>query len=235
MNLLKIIILSFASLVELFLLTKFMGNKQISQLTMFDYVVGITIGSIAAEMATSLESNFLEPVTAMFVYGLVTVAISFITSKSLSLRRIIFGKTLILLDNGRIYRQNLKKAKIDLSEFLMQCRTNGYFNLSDIQTALLEPNGKISFLPSRLKRPVTPEDLNLDPQQEKIVTNVILDGKLVNNNLKSIGLNEQWLETQIKKQADFNINNIFLATVDSNKNLSIYIKYDKEYKHDKFQ
>ena len=108
MDIIKIITLSLGSLVILFLLTKLMGNREMSQLTMFDYIVGITIGSIAAEMSTSLENNFIEPIVAMIVYGLVTVLISYLTCKSLSIRRFFNGKAKILLDNGKLYRKNFK-------------------------------------------------------------------------------------------------------------------------------
>lgn len=147
MILIKIVFLSLGSIIILFILTKIMGNREMSQLSMFDYIVSITIGSIAAEMSTSLENNFLEPVIAMAVYGIVATVISYFTCKSIKIRRIVSGRGKILYDNGKLYRKNLIKSKLDLNEFLMQCRINGYFNLADIQTAILEPNGRISFLP----------------------------------------------------------------------------------------
>lgn len=235
MDILKIISLSFGSLVILFILTKLMGNREMSQLTMFDYIVGITIGSIAAEMSTSLESNFMEPVVAMIVYGLVTVFISYITCKSLSLRRFFTGRARILLDNGKLYRKNFKSAKIDLNDFLMECRINGYFNLSDIQTAILEPNGRVSFLPKSLKRPATPEDLNLSPSIEKVVINVILDGVLLKENLAKTGNNINWLENNLKEQGINDMKKVFLATCDNQNNLSVYVKLDKQNKHDFFE
>ena len=152
MDLLKIVFLSLGSIIVLFILTELMGNREMSQLSMFDYVVSITIGSIAAEMSTSLENNFLEPVIAMIVYGIVATAISYFTCKSIKIRRIVSGRGKILYDNGKLYRKNLIKSKLDLNEFLMQCRINGYFNLADIQTAILEPNGRISFLPVSRKK-----------------------------------------------------------------------------------
>lgn len=235
MDILKIVSLSFGSLVILFILTKLMGNREMSQLTMFDYIVGITIGSIAAEMSTSLENNFMEPVVAMIVYGLVTVFISYITCRSLSLRRFFSGKSRILLDNGKLYRKNFKSAKLDLNEFLMECRINGYFNLSDIQTAILEPNGRVSFLPKSLKRPATPEDLNLSPNEENVVINVILDGVLLKENLAKTGNNINWLENNLKEQGINDIKKVFLATCDNQSNLSVYVKLDKKNKHDYFE
>lgn len=127
MDLLKIAALSFGSVIFLFILTKLMGNKEMSGLSMFDYIIGITIGSIAAEMATALENDFMQPVVAMAVYAIVSIIISILSYKSLKVRRIISGNSLILLDNGELYRDNLKKAKLDLNEFLMQCRTARIF------------------------------------------------------------------------------------------------------------
>jgi len=227
-EMLKIVYLSIGSLVVLFILTKLMGNRELSQLTMFDYIVSITIGSIAAEMATSLKDNFMEPLIAMAVYGIGAYLISVMTSHSIKIRKLITGKTVILFNNGKLYKKNFKKAKLDIDEFLMQCRINGYFNLDDIETAVLEVNGKISFLPKSLKRPSTPEDLKLNPKQEKIVTIVISDGNIIYNNLKLIGNNEAWLQKQLKSQGFSTAKDIFLATCDDENKLSIYVKYEKD-------
>lgn len=224
MNFLKIIYLSFGSVFVLFLLTKLMGNREMSQLSMFDYIVSITIGSIAAEMATALEDDFTEPLIAMIVYAVVTVFISFINNKSLFLRKIISGKSIILMDNGKLYKDNFKKSKLDLNEFLVQCRTKGFFSLSDIQTAILEPNGKISILPSSLKRPTNPDDFNLKPKGDFIVTNVIIDGKVLPENLKNLNLDVDWLYKELNKQGFKDSKSIFLGTCDVEHNLSLYKK-----------
>lgn len=234
MDLLKVVWLSLGSLLALFILTKLMGNKEMSQLSMFDYIIGITIGSIAAEMATALESDFMQPLLAMVIYAVVSLLISFVSYKSLKINRFLSGPSLILLDNGELYRNNLKKAKLDLSEFLVQCRTNGYFNLSDIQTAILEPNGKISFLPKSEKRPATPSDLNISPPVDMVVVNVILDGQVLKENLYHTGNDELWLEKQLVSQGIQNVSDVYLATCDCNNNLSVYMKKDLENKHDFF-
>lgn len=146
-DLLKVLGTSVASIVALFLLAKLMGNKQISQLSMFDYIVGITIGSIAAEMATDLESP-LRSLLAMVVYGLLAFFISVLTSKSLRARRVITGRPILLMSDGKIYRDNLKRARLDLTEFLALCRVSGYFDLSAISVAIMECSGTLSFCPS---------------------------------------------------------------------------------------
>ncbi|MBP3283996.1 MAG: DUF421 domain-containing protein [Clostridia bacterium] len=235
MELIHVSLTAIGSVVVLFLLTKLMGNRQISQLTTFDYVNGITIGSIAAEMATSLENDFLKPLIAMIIYALAAIAISIGTSKSIKLRRLITGETLILFDNGRLYQSNLNKAKMDLGEFLTQCRINGYFNLASLQTVVLELNGRLSFLPKSTERPPTAAELNLAPPQDKLVTNIILDGKVLEDNLKFTGNNRIWLQRQLRNQGFTKLKDVFLAICDSNNQLTVYRKYTHPMTRDMFE
>ncbi|ADL52210.1 DUF421 domain-containing protein [Clostridium cellulovorans] len=235
MELLRVVLTSIGSVVALFILTKIIGNRQMSQVSMFDYINGITIGSIAAEMATSLSDDYIRPLIAMIVYAIVSVAFSILTSKSIKFRRILTGETLILFDQGKLFEANFKKAKLDLSEFLTQCRNSGFFNLSNIETAVLESNGKISFLPVSLQRPATPSDLNLKVQQEKLVVNIIIDGKVLKDNLKFTGKDEKWLGKQLKNQGISDVSQVFLATCDDKKDLSVYVKIKKNMSRDMFE
>ncbi|MGN1142378.1 MAG: DUF421 domain-containing protein [Oliverpabstia sp.] len=219
-----IIALSLGSIIAIFILTKLMGYRQMSQMSMFDYVNGITIGSIAAEMATSLEENFMQPLIAMIVYALAALFLSWISSRSIGARRVVEGKPLVLMNNGELYRDNLRKAKIDVSEFLVQCRVNGYFDVSKLQTAILEGNGKISFLPKSSDRPVTPSDINLSPQQDYMVANVILDGNIMEKNLQHTGKDEKWLLHQIKGQGADCVEDVLLATCDSDNKVTVFLK-----------
>lgn len=231
MDYLNTVFASLGSIVIIFLLTKMMGNKQMSQLSMFDYVTGITIGSIAAEMATNLE-KFERPLIAMIVYGIVATLISIATYKSIIIRRIITGKPLILYENGKIYNKNLKKSRIDVNEFLELCRINGYFDLSNLETAILESGGKISFLPLSTQRPVNPGDLNLNPQQEKPVANVVIDGNIMLKNLNNMGRDVNWLNIQLKSQGITRVEEAFLVTCDSDHTIKVYKKIDSQYKKD---
>ena len=224
MEIFKILLSSLGSICILFILMKIFGNRQMSQLGMFDYINGITIGSMAAEMATSPNKDFLNPFIAMIVYATSICVFSFISQKSLKARKIIDGSSYVLFENGKLVENNFKKAKHDINEFLTQCRINGYFNLSDLYSATLETNGQISFLPISLKRPVITEDLNLNPIQEKAVFNIIIDGKIIEENLKASGNDKTWLENTLKKQNNSNLSNIFLATCDCNNNISVYTK-----------
>ena len=228
MEILKIIGLSLGSIAVLFILTKIVGQREMSGLSIFDFTIAITIGSIAAEMATSLEDNFMQPLIAMIIYAIVTLAISFLNMKFVKLRPIFSGRTLILYDNGTLFKENFKKAKIDLNEFLSQCRISGYFNLSDIKTALLEENGKISFLPYSDKRPSNPSDFNIKPKNDCLVTNLIIDGNIMQENLKELGFNDKWLDKMLKNQGITKMENIYLATYDVEGNFSVYLTNNKK-------
>lgn len=212
------------SIIALFVLTKLMGYKQMSQLSMFDYVNGITIGSIAAEMATDLEGNYLKPLLAMIVYAVFVILLAKAAQRFIPLRRIVNGKAIMLYQNGSIYNENLKKAKMDVDEFLVQCRVNGYFDLSQIEAAILEPNGQISFLPVSAERPATPKDLGIEPPQEEIFANVIVDGHILEQNLKHAGKDRNWLNQQLEGQNIKKLEDVFLAVCDKQGNFHVFPK-----------
>lgn len=221
MEIIKVLLTSLLSVAALFFITKVMGHKQISQLDFFDYITGITIGSIAAELATELEEPH-KPLIAMVVYGITALSLSLITSKYPRTRKYINGTPTILMNNGKLYRENMKKAKLDLSEFMVLCRQQGYFNLSDIQTAVYEYNGQLTILPVSNKRPVNPYDLNLATQPEYIQTEVILDGRILGENLQRMGLDEKWLQKQLTTQGYKKPQEVFLAVCDEDNQLTIF-------------
>lgn len=221
MDILKVVLTSFFSAVILFIIAKIIGHRQVSQLDFFDYITGITIGSIAAELATELETPW-KPAIAMAIYGLVCFLLNLIASKFPRTRKFINGTPTILLDNGKLYRKNMKKAKLDLSEFLMMCREQGYFDLNDIQTAVFENNGKLSVLPVSTSRPATPEDMTLNPKQDFINTEIIMDGRILDENLKRMGLDITWLNKQLKAQGYRNAKKVYLGLCDKDNQLTLF-------------
>lgn len=223
-DVIKIVFTSAFSVVAMFLMTKLMGKKQISQLNLFDYVNGITIGSIAAEMATSLEHDFWLPLTAMAVYTAFSLLISLLERRSVKLNKFFVGTSDVLLNNGTLYEKNLIKAKLSVTEFLCQCRTNGYFDISQIETAILEPNGLISFLPKAGVRPVTPDDMSLQVPKSVAPVSVIIDGRVMRENLKGTGHDDVWLLNELQKQGIRSPANVYFATCDDNSALSAYLK-----------
>ena len=221
MEVLKILLSSVLSYAALFVCAKLIGRKQISQLNFLDYIAGITIGSIAAELATDLE-NMWKPLIALAVYALLTWAMSLIGLVFGRSRKFLDGTPTIIMENGKLYRSNMKKAKLDLSEFMVMCREQGYFNLSDIHTAVFEYNGKLTILPVSLKRPVTPEDMKLLPDQEKLCSEVIMDGRIMDENLSRMGLDSAWLERQLHAQGVRDAKSVFLGVCDAQKKLTLY-------------
>ena len=199
MELIKIILTALLSVAALFVITKIMGHKQVAQLDFFDYVSGITIGSIGAELATELESPEY-PLIALGVYGAVSVLFNLLAHKLPRTRKYINGTPTILLSGGKLYRANLKKAKLDLSEFLLLCREQGYFDLDEIAAAVFEHNGKLSILPKAASRPATPEDLGIPAKATHVGVEVIMDGRVMGENLLRVGRDENWLKKQIRDQ-----------------------------------
>lgn len=236
MHLLKIVFSSFASLASLFIFTKIMGNREMSQLSMFDYVSSIALGSIAGEMAVMSTDSIIEPFVSMIIFSGTTIFISYVTCKSIMLRRFFEGQAVLLYQNGQIYEKNLLKARLDIDELLSVCRIDGYFDLQEVHTIFLETNGNISVLPMVKNRPATPEDHNLSPAQTMPQANVIIDGKILNDNLKSTGKNEKWVQKQLQQNDISDIKEVILATFDSTKDkLNIYTKFHRKMLRDIFE
>ena len=222
MEILKVILASFLSAAILFFIAKIIGHKQVAQLEFFDYITGITIGSIAAELATTLDKPWWKPTVSMLAFGFVTVFLSFLTRKFPRSRKFINGTPTIVMNDGKLYRSNMKQAKLELSEFMLLCRQEGYFHLEDIKTAVFEYNGKLSILPLSAKRPLNPEDMNLTPEPEHMDTEIIMDGRIIGDNLKRKGLNETWLMRALREQGYKSAKEIFLGLCDENNTLQLY-------------
>lgn len=225
MDFIKVILTALLSVVSLFIITKIMGHKQMAQLDFFDYISGITIGSIAAELATELEQPW-KPLTAMIIYGGVSILLSLIINKFPRVRKYINGEPLIIMDSGKINRKNMKKAKLDLNEFTAMCRQAGYFNLDSIQTAIFEYNGRLTILPSGAQRPATPADLNIVVPDDYYYREVIMDGRINEQNLRQIGLDAQWLQKQLEANGYQSAKQIYLGVCDKANKLLLFENED---------
>ncbi|HHT38713.1 MAG TPA: DUF421 domain-containing protein [Mollicutes bacterium] len=230
MNMLEVIVRSVVSLAVLFILTKMLGKKQVSQLSAFDYVIGISMGSIAAEMTINKSVPFFDGVVAMTSYTIIAYLISFLTLKSIVLRRFFTGVPVVLISNGKIIKKNLRRSLIDINDLLEEARSSGYFNLDEVAYAVMETTGYISFLPKTENRPVTLKDMNLKDTVASLSAAVIIDGKVMEDNLRQIKKDEKWLIKQIKKQGYESPESIILATVDANYKMSIFKEIDVEEK-----
>lgn len=226
-DILNIIIRCFIAMTTLFFMTKLLGKKQVSELSLFDYVVGISIGNFASEMAINLDADFLNAMVAIITFGLIAFFISILTMKSISARKFFIGCPTILIQHGKLMNKNMQKSKMDVNDLLEQSRGDGYFDISEIEYAILEANGKVSFLPKGEYKNVTIKDMKLKVEKQGLCANVIIDGNIMNDNLNNIGKDEEWLIHELKLKGK-KIDNILLATVDINEKLVIYDKYHSE-------
>lgn len=210
----QVVLMSVLSLVVLFIVTRLGGKRQIAQMSMFDYVNSITIGSIAAEMATNIE-EWYKPLTGILVYGLIAWLVHYAACKSIKARLLISGQSIVLMENGVISKHELKRASIDINEFLSQSRIAGYFDLNDVQSAVLETNGHISFLPKARSAPVTGDDMHLSRPEVSLWTDLILDGEIMRENLSRIGRDEGWLVRRLAQGGYGDPGGVFYAACDN--------------------
>lgn len=228
MEVIDVVLRSLLSLVSLFLVTKMLGKKQVSQLSLFDYVIGISIGNFAAEMTINLESQYINGIVAVLMFGLVAYLVSILTMKSIILRRYFMGVPTVIIQEGKLLQNNLKKVKLDINDLLEECRASGYFDLNEISYAIMEPNGKISILPKWQNKCVTNGDMNISEKREGLCANVIIDGKVMTKNLKNMSKDNDWLKSEVNKQGYTDYKNILLATLDVNNKITVYEKNKEE-------
>ncbi len=209
----QVVLTSLLSLVVMFVFTRIGGKRQIAQMSPFDYLNAVTVGSIGAELATDLE-QWWRPLSALIIYILATWLVHYTACKSNAMRSFWSGRSLILMDGGVISKTALQRAAIDVNEFLGQARIAGYFDPNEIETAILETSGQISFLPKSLNRPLTPEDMQLHPDVAGIWYDLIIDGQLMQDNLKAAGRDERWLDAQLHTQGIGQRSEVFYAACD---------------------
>lgn len=211
-----ILIRSVVAFLTLLVMTRFMGKKQISQMTMFDYVVGITIGSIAAAMSVDQNVTMLDGVVSTLIWGFFTIMLGAVSLKSYRFRKLMEGEPVILVQRGKVLEDNLRKARMDATELLENLRENRVFDLAEVEFAVLEKNGQLSVMKKTDMEPVTPRDLRLGIQPRREPRIVIMDGNVMHRTLTSLGYSEQWLLDQIRQAGAKTFSDVFLAQVDGN-------------------
>lgn len=215
---------SLISIIILYLVTKLIGKKQVSELSLFDYVIGISIGNFAAEMIINMDTPFLYGCIAMTTFGIVAYLVSVITMKSIIIRKLIIGTPTIVIQNGKLLESNLKKLKMDINDLLEQTRIGGYFDVSEIEYAIVEANGKLSIMPKSIYAPLTPNDMKVKVNKKDIIANIIIDSKIIKESLHNMNKDEEWLNKELKIKGYRDLSKILLATLDINDKLVIYEK-----------
>jgi uncharacterized membrane protein YcaP (DUF421 family) len=221
-----IIVRSFLFIVVLFLITKLVGKKQISQISFFEYVSGITVGSIAAEVITGLETNIFYGTISILIFGLTTLFVDFTNLKSKKFRDFVEGRGAVLIKDGKIQEEVMKKERYSIDELATLLRKQNVFRVADVEFAVLEPSGDLSVLLKKENRPLTPKDLNLFVANEKEPQTVIMDGKILNGPLAASGKNRAWLFIELDKLG-VTLDNVFFAQIDSYGELTVDLYDDK--------
>ena len=219
----NIILRTILIIILIFILFKLMGKKQVSQMSMFDYITGITIGSIAADISLDIEKNILSGIICLVIYCIIDILLSYLSLKSITLRNFFEGKEVPLIINGKINRENMAKNKITINILQTEARLMGYFNLDEINNAILEPSGMISFEPKEKSKPATKKDMGISTSNKGLVYNLIIDGKILKDNLVHAKKTEKWLKHELKVQGK-NQKDILLLTIDGEEKINIYSK-----------
>lgn len=231
-EILMVLLRSVISVIALFIISRITGERQISQLTFYDYIVGITIGSIAA-MAVETDIELWLILLAMLIFGGFTILLAVLTNKSIVCRRLLTGKPTVMIYNGKIIKKSLNKHHYDINDLLLECRLKGYFDISQIQCAVMETNGQMSVLPKAEYHPLTPNDMKQPVQAEDLLYNLIIDGKVMTRNLKAYGKDEKWLKNMLKKKNIKSTGEVLLCVGDNQNNISVF-KEEENLPHDDF-
>ncbi len=210
-------------LILIFFLFKLMGKKQVSQMNMFDYITGITIGSIVADISLDIEKNFMAGIASLLIYCGVAILLSYISLKSISLRKIINGTTSVLMEKGKINTKNLAKNRITVDMLESEARIAGYFRLDEIESAILEANGKMSFEVKEKEKPAVKKDIGLNPKNKGLVFNIIIDGEIINDNLEHAKVSDKWVRHEVKMKGK-KVADVLLMTVDENGEAKIFLR-----------
>ena len=223
-----IFIRSVIFIVVLIVMTRILGKKQISEISFFEYVSGITIGSIAGEVIMGLDNNIGHGVLAIAVFSSITLLVDILGLKSKRFRDLVDGTSTILIKDGKIMEDNLKKEKYSISDLDSLLRQKDVFNIADVEFALLEPKGDLSVLLKKENRPLSPKDLNLQVASDKVPQTIIMDGSIINDAMSAAGKDRNWLHTELDKLG-VTIENVFMGQVDSYGELTVDL-YDDQIK-----
>jgi uncharacterized membrane protein YcaP (DUF421 family) len=230
----EILLRSVITFIGLLVLTLLMGRKQLSQITFFDYIVGITIGSIAASIVVDRSIGIIDGIIATVVWCAMPIIIGYIAVKNIAFRRLIDGEPKVVIQNGNIINKNMLKEKYNMGDLLMQLRDKGVFDITEVEFAILEPNGNLSVLKKSQYNPITPKDMNIPTNYKGIMTELIIDGRIISQHLEIVNKDEKWLLDQLKSRNIDNINNVVFAGLQTDGQLYISLKTDSTGTHSVF-
>lgn len=219
--------------IVLFILIRIAGKKHLSEITYYDYISGITIGAIAGTASVNENVSIYNGIIGLVVWVVIPIVISYINIKSLSHRRLTVGEPLILIKNGTVNDVNLKRARYNIENLLMQLRKKDIFNLSEVEFALLEVDGELSVLKKPPYNTATPKDLNISTPYKGLILNLIVNGRVIETNLKLAGKNSAWLKHQLHLKKVKDITDVIFAGFTADEQLQIITKNNLSNSQDK--
>jgi len=194
---------------------RIMGKRQIGQLQPFELVIAILISELAAVPMQNTGIPLVNGIIPILTLLAVQLLISFLSVKSIRFRTLICGKPTVLIENGKICESALRNELYTLHDLLEQLRINNCPNISDVDHAILETNGQLSVFPKPQKRPVTPEDMNIQAKAEGMTMDLIIDGRVMEKNLRIAGKDMEWLLSQLRMNNFSSPSDIFYACMDT--------------------
>lgn len=211
--------------VALLILARFLGKKQLSQLTFFHYITGIAFGSIAAEIAGQTDVKFMEGLTALIWWALLTMLASYISLKSSNLRIVLDDQPSIVVKEGAIMENAMKKEKLHVNDLMMMLREQSIFTLQDVHYAILETNGQLSVMKKITQQGATKQDVKASTTTPKYLpTELVSDGKVMQKNLTELSLTEEWLMKELRKKGVESADQVFLAQIQDDGTLFVEMK-----------
>ncbi|BBF41693.1 hypothetical protein lbkm_0373 [Lachnospiraceae bacterium KM106-2] len=216
------------------ILSRLMGRKAISQMTFFDFVVGITLGSITSNLLSDKNHPVVSSTTGLIIISLLVIILDYIHLKSYKTAKIIDSEPVVLVENGNMVNKNFLKTRITILEFMQLLREKNCFNIADIEYAILETNGKLSVLFKSQKQALTPSDMKIPTEYKGLTKDIILDGNIMFENLKEVKQTKDWLLNELKHFNVSNVNNVFYAGLDTSGKLYVSIKNNSSEKEGKY-
>ena len=220
----NIFLKSIISFIGLLFITRLMGRKHRSELTFFDHVVSITIGSIIASIAVDRSIKVVDGIIATIVWGILPIIVGYISLKNLIFRKIVDSEPLIIIRNGAIIDKNMAKTRYHIGDLLMQLRQKNVFDITEVEFAILEPNGDLSVLKKPQYNSVTKKDLNIPTSYKGLMTELILNGRIMTSHLEMMNIGFEWLLNQLKVRNINNIDEVIFAAIQTDGQLYIALK-----------
>ncbi|MDD2499036.1 MAG: DUF421 domain-containing protein [Desulfitobacteriaceae bacterium] len=211
---------------SILIFTRLIGKQQVSQLTYYEYVTGITFGSIAATIATDGRANLWHHMLDLVIFTVLTIGVSYIVLRSRPVRKVLEGEPTVVVHNGKVLEKNLETMRYNLDDLLMQLRGKNIFNIEDVEFAVFEDNGQLSVLLKSQKLPLTPADLNIETNYQGLYSELIMDGVIIHQNLEQNNLTEEWLLEELKKRQVYHVKDVVLAVLDTEGNIYLDLKKD---------